>query len=234
MDSKNISTKKTLIIIVVVLVLAGSIYLLVKGDKDSNEDILKNAQGTLEEQGGEESEISFEGTMSQGEVVDVEFRFRDYKDVPDDPETLQETEDALIPVEGSVSFEIIKTGRTDQADSFHQAGEGKELYYVIYNFKGDSDNPKGSTIRPSSISQTGWDPAPQFVMIEDGEDDYASSSYRRPLLQSLDYDASLSGPDFTEEEVCAAVWEVEEGSTPEIALKYIDMDGEAHYIEFKD
>ena len=84
------------------------------------------------------------------------------------------------------------------------------------------------------ISQTGWDPAPQFVMIEDGDDNYPSSSYSRPLLQSLGYDASLSGPDFTEEEVWVAVWKVEEGSTPQIALKYIDMDGKAHYLEFEE
>ena len=227
-------TKKILIIGIIGIVLIGGIYFLVRGNKESEDTTLGNAQGTLEEQQGEETKISFDGSISKGEVVDVEFRFRDYKNVSDDPETNQETIDALIDLEGNVSFEIIKTGRTDEADSFHQAGEGNELYYVIYNFKGNTDNPSGTTIRPAMISQTGWDPAPQFVMIEDGEDDYASSSYRRPLLQSLGYDASLSGPDFTEEEVCAAVWEVEEGSTPQIALKYIDMDGEAHYLEFEE
>lgn len=223
--------KRILIIAIAGIVLIVGIYFLVKGNKGSEDTVLENAQGTLEEQEGEESKISFDGSISKGEVVDVEFRFRDYKDVPDDPETTQETIDALIDLEGNVSFEIIKTGRIDQADNFHKAGEGKELYYVIYNFKGNTDNPKGNTIHPSMISQTGWDPAPQFVMIEDGDDDYASSSYSRPLLQSLGYDASLSGPDFTEEEVWVAVWKVEEGSTPQIGLKYIDMEGEAHYLE---
>ena len=228
MEDKRISNKHILIIAIVIIALIGGIYLLVKKKGSSDDNVLDNAQKTLEEQ---EVDISYDRTITEGEVVDIEFRFRDYKNVPDDPKDNQETIDALIDLEGNVSFEIMEFGRTDQADSFHQAGEGKELYYVLYNFKGNLNNPKGNTIRPAMISQTGWDPAPQFVMIEDGEDDYASSSYRRPLLQSLGYDASISGSDFNEEEVCAAVWKVDEGTTPELALKYIDMDGVAHYLK---
>ena len=103
--------KRILIIAIAGIVLIIGIYFLVKGNKGSEDTVLENAQGTLEEQEGEESKISFDGSISKGEVVDVEFRFRDYKDVPDDPKTIQETIDALIDLEGSVSFEIIKIGR---------------------------------------------------------------------------------------------------------------------------
>ena len=234
MEDKRISNKQVLIIAIVIIALIGGVYSLVKKKGSSDDNVLDNAQKTLEEQEGEEEDISYDRTIIEGEVVDIEFRFRDYKDVPDDPETVQETIDTLIPVKGNVSFEIMELGRTDKADNFHQAGEGKELYYVLYNFKGSEDNSDSLTLHPMSISETGWDPAPQFVMIENGEYDYASSSYRRPLLQSLGYDASLSGPDFNEEEVCAAVWKVDEGTTPELALKYIDMEGDVHYLKVEE
>lgn len=232
---ENKNTKLIIISGVVLLSLIGGfLFLRNRKEDESTDSALENAQETLDEMQGEESEISFESSITQGESVDVIFRFSDYSDVPDDPETLQETKDALIPIEGSASFEIIEIGTTDQADDFHQAGEGKELYYVIYEYSGDENNPDSVNIHPRSLNETGWDPAPQFVLIENGEDDYSSSSYSDPLLESLGYDPSFSGPDLNETDVWANVWEVEEGTTPQMALKYMDIDGKAHYIEVKE
>jgi hypothetical protein len=232
-EKKN--TKLIIISGVVLLSIIGGFLFLRNGKEDKSTDsVLENAQETLDEMQGEESEISFESSITQGESVDITFRFSDYSDVPDDPETLQETKDALIPIEGSASFEIIEIGTTDQADNFHKAGEGKELYYVIYEYSGDENNPNSVTIHPRSLNETGWDPAPQFVLIEDGEDDYSSSSYSDPLLESLGYDPSFSGPDLNETDFWANVWEIDEGTTPQMALKYIDMEGTPHYIEVKE
>ena len=229
---KKKNTKLIIISAVVILSLIGGFLLLRNSKEDKSADsILENAQETLDEMQGKDSNISFDSTITQGESVDIAFRFNDYSNVPDDPETLQETKDALIPVEGNASFEIIEIGRTDKTDDFHQAGEGKELYYVVYEYSGNKNNPDSVTIHPRSIDETGWDPAPQFVLIENGEDDYSSSYYSDSLLESLGYDPSFSGPDLNETDVWANVWEIDEGTTPKMALKYIDMDGGVHYLK---
>jgi hypothetical protein len=232
MDIKT--NQKLIIILCVVGIVAviGGVLLLRKGEK-SEDTTSEKTQQTLEEMQGQESETSVDGRISEGESIDITFRFRDYKDAPENPETLQETKDALIPVEGNATFKLIEIGRTDKTDNFHQAGEGKELYYVVYEYIGDENNPDSLTIHPRSISETGWDPAPQFVILDGNDEDYSSSSYSRSLLESLGYDASLSGPDLNETEVWANVWEIEEGLNPEIVLKYIDMDGGVHYVEVK-
>jgi len=227
---------KLIIIVVVVLMLSilGGIFLLRNKKEDTSTDsVLENAQQTLEETQGEEGVISFDSTISEGESIDVTFRFRDYSETPENPETLQETQDALIPLEGNANFKIIEIGKTDKADDFHQAGEGKELYYVVYEYAGDENNPDSITIHPRSINETGWDPAPQFVLIEDGEDDYSSSYYSDSLLESLGYDSSTD-PDLNESGFWANVWEIDAGEDPTVVLKYIDMSGVDHYIKVQN
>jgi hypothetical protein len=233
MDIKKNTKLIITIAVVLTLLVVGGIFLF-KKDKTSTDSVLDQAQETLDEMQGEESDITFDGSISQGESIDILFRFRDYANVPDDPETLQETEDALIPVEGNATIKITEIGRTDQIDEFHQASEGKELYYIVYEYIGDENNPNSLTIHPRSMNETGWDPAPQFVIIEDGDDDYSSSTYSKSLLESLGYDASSFGPDLNEEAVWAGVWEIEEGITPTVAFKYTDMDGVVHYVKVEE
>jgi hypothetical protein len=62
----------------------------------------------------------------------------------------------------------MEIGRTDQTDDVHQASEGKEFYYIVYEYLGDENNPNSLTIHPRSMNETGWDPAPQFVIMKDG------------------------------------------------------------------
>jgi len=232
-EGKN---SKLIIILAVVLILSvlGGIFLLRNKKEDTSSDsVLEKTEETLEEMSGEESEISYDGDISVGEDIDIVFRFRDYANTPDNPETVQETKDALVPVEGKATISLIKVGTTDKTDNFHQADEGKELYYVVYEYIGDTNNPDSLTIHPRSIDETGWDPAPQFVILEDGEEDYGSSYYSDSLLESLGYDSSTD-PDLNESGFWANVWEVEEDSKPEVVFKYIDMEGEIHYLEVKE
>jgi len=55
--------KRILIIAIAGIVLIDGIYFLFKGNKGSEDTVLENAQGTLEEQEGEESKISFDGSI---------------------------------------------------------------------------------------------------------------------------------------------------------------------------
>lgn len=200
-------------------------------EKTNSDSALEKGQDTLEEMQGEESEIALDGSISEGESVDITFRFRDYKDVPDDPETLQETKDSLIPVEGNATIEIIEIGTTDKADNFHKAGEGKELYYIVYEYKGNKNNPNSLTIHPRALDETGWDPAPQFIIIDNGDEDYSGSYHSDAILKSLEYDSALLDPELNESGYWSNVWEIEENLTPEVVFKYIDMQGEVHYLE---
>ena len=233
MKIKNNPKLIIILSIVVIISVVGGVFLFNK-ERKSADSVLEETQKTLDEMQGEESEISFDGSFSEGENIDITFRFRDYSNVPDDPETLAETEEALILVEGKAGFKIVEIGTIDKIDNFHQAGEGKELYYVVYEYKGNENNPDSVTIHPSSISETGWDPAPQFIIIDNGEDDYSSSYYSRSLLEFLGYDALLSGPDLNEEDVWVNVWEVDYSTIPQLALKYTDMSGDVHYIEVEE
>ena len=206
------------------------------GDKNSSENILEMAQKTIPELEGEETKVAFSDSLSKGKEKTIAFRMRDYKNVPKNPKTMQETKDALITMKGIVDIRIIEIGEIKEVDSFHKAKEGKILKYVIYEVKGRADNPDSATIRPGSMKETGWDPAPQFVRIVDGDDKYSSSFYSRPLLKSKNYDAPLNGPKFTtaDWQPAANVWEIEEGNEPILAFKYIDMEGESKFMKIAE
>jgi hypothetical protein len=244
---------KTLIIILVagVALVGGGIFVWQKGKgqeelkgfeglenltgEEQAEKVLEEAQKTLEEQtGGQEGAISFEKTIGKDEEVTVKFMMHDYSNVPDDPESLQETKESLIPLEGQASFKVKEVGTVDEIDEFHQAGEGKTFHYIIYEFKGDASNPKGATIHPTMLAETGWDPAPQFVTIVDGDDKYPSSGYAHGLLTLKGYDVPIvSNVNFTTTEwsIQAAVWKVDQGTTPTYAFKYIDTAGNPRYFK---
>jgi len=201
--------------------------------KKSGNDALEMAQKTISELEGKEAKVAFSGTIGKNEEKFITFMMHDYKDAPKDAKTLQETKDALIPLEGNIDIRIVEIGETKEIDLTHKASEGKVLKYIIYEIKGRSDNPDGNTIHPSQVYETGWDPAPQFVNIVDSDDKYASSSYSRPLLKAKDYDAPLGGPEFTtaEWQPAANVWNVSEKDDLVLAFKYIDMSGEEKFLE---
>jgi hypothetical protein len=205
------------------------------GEKISSDEALDVSQKTLSELQGNKTDISFTGAISKGEEKEITFLMHDYKDAPKNPQTLKETQDALIPLEGRLDVRIVETGETQEIDVTHKAPQGKVLQYIIYEVRGREDNPKSNTIHPARMYETGWDPAPQMVRIVDGKDKYASSSYSRPLLKSKDYDAPLSGPEFEVEEwqPAAAVWAVEKDEKLTLAFKYIDMSGVPTYLEVK-
>ena len=232
-------SKKFLILILGGLVIVGGIFITLKSKiakkppLETDENIVEESQKTLEEMQGINGKISFEKTVNKGEVLEINFRFRDYKNIPQNSSSFKEIQDSLITLPGKASFKIIESGVIDKIDDFHKAHSGKSLLYLLYEFKGDASNPEGDTIHPYSLSETGWDPAPQFVIIIDGKDKYASSYYTRSMLRSKGYEAPLGGIKIahTEWVTNAAVWEIDQDVIPIVALKYIDLQGGVHYIK---
>jgi len=159
----------------------------------------------------------------------------DYSDVPQNVHSFTEIKKYRKPLKGKGSFRIKEIGETKEIDKFHQAKEGKVLRYIIFEFKGDSNNPAGNKIHPFHFSETGWDPAPQFVAILNGKEKYASLYYQRAMLKKKGYQAPLGGLELTRSEWTpqVTVWQMEEKEKVTFALKYIAPGGNPHYLKVK-
>ncbi len=196
------------------------------------ENVLESAQKTMEEQRGEKVKV-VTGKMEKNTPLEVEFMMHDYADVPKSSHSLNEVKKFSKPLVGKAYFEVIETGRADELSTAHQAGKGKEYYYVIYKFKGDKNNPTGNTIYPSNLMETGWDPSPQFVWIDGSKTHYSISLDTKYVLKMKGYPkppfiVKLTTPNWL---TLAAVWKIDKGSNPTIAFKYIDTKGDIHLLE---
>ncbi len=141
----------------------------------------------------------------------------------------------MVSVPGTISFTINEIGTLDQIDSVHSAGEGKTYYFIKYEFKGSMDNPSGSKIHPHSLDETGWDPAPQFVVVLDDATKYQSVANSHLLAQKYDYETSSFRVNFQTNEWTnyVSVWRLDKGLQPTFALKYIDPNGNTKFIKVK-
>jgi len=197
---------------------------------DTAEEILDLAQQSLDELQGEENEIGFSKAVALNEAFDIKFRLRDYENAPKDYETFAELEAALVSLIGNLSFKVTEIGTIDKINDYTVAAEGKTFYYFLFEFKGDTDNPESLTIHPRNIDESGWDPAPQFVAIMNGEDKRPSISRSNNLMLVRDID---SPNEFTVDSWLpyAAVWELPVDAQPIYALKFIDPDGVTTFIK---
>jgi uncharacterized lipoprotein YehR (DUF1307 family) len=229
--------KKRNQLILILSLFVSTFFLTACNKNTSTDDVVKESQKTLkEQQSGKNAKISYSRSISKDEEIDIEFMMHDYAETPKDPKDLQETKDALIPLKGKVSIKIKEIGTTEEIDKYNKAGEGKTYQYIIYEFKGDASNPDSNTIHPSKLNETGWDPAPQFVTIINGEDDYPGSYWENDLLIAKGYDKIRLSTDFTVSEwiTKAAVWEVDKKDKPEYAFKFISTEDETVYYEVSD
>jgi len=181
--------------------------------------------------GTEKTGITFEKTAQLNEEVPFEFRLRDYKDVPKDVQSFEGIEKALITLTGKATIKVKKFGSQDKL-KLTEAKQGKTYYYALYDFKGSSTNPKGNSIQPTVLGQTGWDPAPALVLIIDGQEKVSSNPLF--LLQALnipiDYHHELTRDDWIS---YAGQWQADKGLQPVLAIKYYDPQGNKKYIKIE-
>jgi len=83
------------------------------------------------------------------------------------------------------------------------------------------------------LKETGWDLAPQFVTVIDGEDNYPGSYWEDNLLELKGYDKVPHNTDFntTSWVTKAAVWKVEDNEEVTYALKYISPRDQTIYLK---
>jgi hypothetical protein len=208
-----------------------------KASKKKNDTarILKETQKTMKERQDKNKTINFIRTVKKGEIINIKYRLRDYKDVSNKNQSLKAVESNLINLSGEASFRIKEIGQTTKLDSIHKAKGDKTYYYVIYEFKGSSETPTSKTIHPGSLFETGWDPAPALVIITtDNKPHYPSSANswlfakKQGLIKSLDIKLNNGQMETT-----AAVWNIDQNEKPVLALKYVDLRGEIKYIKIE-
>lgn len=227
---KNYS-KTTIMMLAIALVL----FMGAGCNQSEDNDVVDESQKTLEEKSGQAGDISYEKTAGFNEEIDINFRMRDYKDAPDDYNSIDEMRETLIDLEGKATIKVLDIGTTKEIGKIKKAAEGKTFVYVIYEITGAEKNQTSLTIQPRRHDQTGWDPAPQFVTIIDGEDDYGTFSSEDILLEANGYEGEFGGIEFNQNETkqAAANWQIDENQDYYIALKYIDMDGNSKYIKIE-
>lgn len=174
--------------------------------------------------------ITFEKTVSLGEEIPVTFRLRDYKNSPVNYQSFEELERSLISLSGKASFKVKEFSTIDEANG-SKASPGQTFYYAVFEFKGDAANPSGSSIHPSIIQETGWDPAPQLVLVIDGKSFY-QNSYRGEISRTKKIDIAY-GTEVTQKTWVndIASWIHDKDIKPTLALKYIDPQGITRYIK---
>ena len=174
-------------------------------------------------------EIVFEDTATLGDEISIEFRLRDYKNAPVNYNSLEELEASLINLSGKARFKVKEFSNIDEANG-SKAVEGMTFYYSVFEFIGDESNPSGSSINPSTIQQTGWDPAPQLVLVIDGKSFY-QNSYRGEISRTKKIDIAY-GTEVTQKNWITdiATWIQDKNIKPTLALKYINPQGETKYI----
>lgn len=193
------------------------------------EEAVELGQKSLDELQGQETDLVFDDAIALNEEAGVTFRMRDYANAPKEYDSLSEMEAALIDMEGTVTFKPTESGSLDAIGN-DTAPDGQTFYYVLYEFKGDPSNPDSNTIHPSMSHETGWDPAPQFVMVMDGDTDYPGSYYENDLLETKNIEET--DEEFTDSEwsTQAAVWEAEVGADASFGILYTAPDGIEHLI----
>lgn len=174
--------------------------------------------------------IAYEKTVNLNDEVDISFRLRDYKDVPDNYTSLSDIEKYLIDLSGKASFKVKEFGHMDEADGA-SAISGMTFYYAVFEFKGDQMNPFGDTIHPDTIQQTGWDPAPQLVLIINDKPFY-QNAYRTEVSRAkkipIQYNVDVNQKDWITD---VATWIQSKSAQPTLALKYVDTQGNIKYVK---
>ncbi|KKT35645.1 MAG: hypothetical protein UW35_C0009G0011 [Candidatus Collierbacteria bacterium GW2011_GWF2_44_15] len=174
--------------------------------------------------------VTYDRTANLDEEIVVDFRLRDYKNSPENYQSLEELESSLINLSGKASFKVKEFGNTDEADG-SKAVPGMTFFYAVFEFIGDQNNPSGSSIHPSTIQQTGWDPAPQLVLVINGKSFY-QNAYRSEVSKTKKIDIAF-GTEVTQKTWVTdiATWIQDKDIKPELALKYITPQGETKYIK---
>jgi len=175
-------------------------------------------------------EITYEKTVNKGDEFSIEFRLRDYKNAPTDYQSFDELEKSLINLSGKASFKVKEFSSVDEANG-SKAVSGMTFYYAVYEFKGSKDNPSGPTINPVSIQQTGWDPAPQLVLVINGKSFY-QNAYRGEVSRTkkinITYNIDVSQKTWVTD---LATWIQDKNTKPILALKYTNPQGAIKYIK---
>jgi len=171
----------------------------------------------------------FEKTARVGEEVAVNFRMRDYRATPKKMNLPARCEKGVEEMTGKVNFRIKEIGQVDKIGDF-VSKEGMTYYYVVFEVKGDSNNPKGENVEPAKIGQRGLDWAPQLVMIKNGEE-RCQGGYNNEFARERGIEIKEGG--WREEEwlTQTATWYEERGGLTILAIKYIDKQGKAKYIK---
>lgn len=225
---------------IIILVIGG---VLVLGLKKSNREAKEQSYVEQAQSGNipgaktssrNNKKINIVGSIKPGEEKEIVFMMHDYSTVSKDTHDLEAQKKQRKPLQGKITTRLKEVGSLKELDSLHKARGDYQYYYVIYEIKGNSSNPKGNTIHPQTAEETGWDPAPQFVVYQDGKTKYPSSVYRRSILRAKNYEAPLFTPDFNQEkwQIMAAGWKL--NSKPTILFKYISPDGKANYLKVED
>jgi hypothetical protein len=176
--------------------------------------------------------IDWEKIIGMGEEAEVNFRMRDYKNLPRRANLPAVCESGVKDLIGKVALRVWEIGKVDKLGEF-VAKEGMTYYYAIYDYKGSEFNPKGQTIEPSRADQTGLDWAPQIVAII-GEKEKCMGEYNNELKRERGLgltEASMGSSEWTTQ---AAVWYEAKNDKAVWAIKYIDPTGKIKYIGIKE
>ncbi len=188
----------------------------------------------LKDFAGEPVQVQYERTVGLNQPIEVSFRFRDYSNLPADFGSAADLDRLLRPLSGQARFTVKEFGTLDQIDQFNKAGDGDTYYYALFDFAGNTGNPAGPKIHPNSIQESGWDPAPQLVIIADGKMAYQDV----PATLKLDRARGLVEAryvDLSQPKVnpLGAIWPNAKGYAPDLALRYIDQAGAVKFIRIE-
>ncbi len=186
----------------------------------------------LKDFAGEPVQAVYESSVKLNEPVTVTFRFRDYADLPADFGGAADLDRILKPQSGQARFVVKEFDAVDQLDQFNQAGEGDTYYYALFDFAGNTGNPRGPKIHPSSLQETGWDAAPQLVIIAGGKMAYLDVKNTKTFSRAKGlvdaWNVDLSQPKISP---LGAVWPNAKGYEPDLAIRYVDPSGAVKFIQ---
>jgi hypothetical protein len=113
------------------------------------------------------------------------------------------------------------------------AEEGKKLVLVEISVKGDKNNHG----QPSGFNQIGQTPSPQFVLIDKNSNKtYAEETYYSDAYTKSKKLFELTGITLDHEQWVhtALVFQIDQGQTPDLALRFTNPSGQIEYYDIKE
>jgi len=153
------------------LIIPFALLLVVSGCKQSGstkeeQEIKKEMEGIMQEavNAAKNKKGTFDLSLVKGNMktlgseIPLEFQMREYpKNVKNFDQMIKNAKLAM----GKATYKILES-KTMDAIGIWEAKKGKKIFVVYLEIKGD----KGNFGQPSSFDQTGSDPSPQFILVD--------------------------------------------------------------------